>query len=171
MQGNRTEFAQLLSAGIHLIRSHEGSKIACVQEDLAEKLGLSHHSIEDWRKARNLPVQVSYVATLARQFVLRAKVDRPWVERFFAAAGYTAYAERYCQEIFANRPAERPPYQIELHIALRIGGGELLHLDSDSHHLDLFRAAVDSLLAAVDEHSGKRHRYPSITVKKKSAHG
>ena len=146
MQGNRTEFAQLLSAGIHLIRGYEAKKIACVQHELAEKLGLSHHSIEDWRKARNLPVQVSYVATLAREFVMRGKVDRKWVERFFVVAGYAAHAEAYCQEIFTKHPSatanERSPYQIDLHIALRIGGGELIR-----GFLDEF--LVDELIVAV----------------------
>lgn len=113
MSGSPTEFARLLTAGIHLIRSYEGSKIAHVQEDLAEKLGLSHHSIEDWRKARNLPVQVDYVATLAREFVARAKVDPRWIERFFACAGYAAHAERYSQELFPLRLSP-PPEPIEL---------------------------------------------------------
>lgn len=107
MNSNPEQFAELLKRGLWLIRGHEGKSIEIIKDELGKEIGLSTHMIDHLSKG-NLPTSPAYVIGLAKQFVVRGKVDRDWIRRFFISAGYPATDHNHIGwlcELFANQDA------------------------------------------------------------------
>ena len=100
--GSPRKFADLLTEGISLLKSRERKTIRMIQEELGEALGLSYHTIEHWRKGKQLPAQANYVEQLAREFIKRGKFDQAWVVQFFASAGYKNGAGQFGDQLFSQ---------------------------------------------------------------------
>jgi transcriptional regulator with XRE-family HTH domain len=97
-------FGELLTQGITRLAANRHQSIGPMQEQLAEKLGVSSGTIFGWRRGERLPDHV-IMAKLARIFMRELNTDEVWVEQFLRTGGY-GFPESIkilMQELFRNQ--------------------------------------------------------------------
>jgi LuxR family glucitol operon transcriptional activator len=79
-------FGDALTEGIRSVAARQGRKIGDVEQDIAEKLEYSHHTVQRWRKG-HVPTE-DRIEFLAGNIIRNSNLGRPWLDRFLLHAHY-----------------------------------------------------------------------------------
>lgn len=146
---NRSEqFGKHLSAAIAAISRLEGKTEARVQDDLAQRFGLSGRTVERWKKGFR-PRDPEVIKSLAEAGVRRGLLNKVWAERFLYTAGFPEARELL--EVFfpqlqilpQHGSSNMPRTNVELLVARPQALAEVMHC-LRSGALTLITGAVGS---------------------------
>lgn len=120
MDESKTDFANFLTAAIHLVKIREHKNISVVQDELGyalEKKGGA--SIEHWRKG-NLPSKLADLEKLAIELVRRDGIPtRRELEQFLKSGGHPR-SSNLCAKLFPSSHNEAQPDKVFISVD---GGG------------------------------------------------
>jgi tetratricopeptide (TPR) repeat protein len=80
-------FGDALTEGIKSVAVHQGRKIGGVEQDIAEQLEYSHHTVQRWRKGY-IPAEEEQIELLAEYLVRNSNLGREWLDRFLLHSRY-----------------------------------------------------------------------------------
>ncbi|WP_165774675.1 NB-ARC domain-containing protein [Candidatus Viridilinea mediisalina] len=101
-------FGRLLKIAINSIATYEGKTAPCIEEELAEQVGLAGSALQRY-KSGYLPPEPRTIEVIAEAAIRRGLFAREWLERFLHAARYPQI-ERLVEQLCPLGPARpRPP--------------------------------------------------------------